>query len=117
MAYKEFNLDETYMCDITHVDVRYPEVKDKHDLMKSLKGEGVITITRSECHPEFERFRFQLEKDGYISVERMWNNGDRVLKPFRLNGFLFKRGSKFYCAPAMGVAIKVARKYGYKTIG
>jgi hypothetical protein len=113
-GWDEFTLDEAYMCDITHREMRYPEVNDKHDLVKSLKGEGVIISIWSECHPEFERFRCQLEKDGYISVERMWHNGDRVLKPFRLNGFLFRKGAQFPCAPAMSIYLHIQKKYRKK---
>ena len=115
---KEFTLDEAYMCDIPYKRVFDPKpIESNQDLVDAIKQTNVMTITGTDPHPEFEHFRCQLEADGYISIERMWHNGDRVLKPFRLNGFLFKRGTKFPCAGAMGVAIKVARKYGYKTLG
>lgn len=113
----EFTLDEAFMCDIPYKRVLNAKpIESNKDLIDAIKQTNVMTISGSDPHPEFERFRFQLEADGFISVERMWHNGDRVLRPFRLNGFLFRKGKQFPCAAAMGIFMKVARKYNRKTL-
>lgn len=113
----EFTLDERFMCDVPYKRVlNATPIESNQDLLDAIKQTNVMIVSGADPHPEFERFRCQLETEGYIEVERGWHNGDRVLKPFRLNGFLFKRGSKFPCAPAMGISIQVARKHGYKTL-
>ena len=63
------------------------------------------TSTRSTDHSEFTALRDRLEKLGYITIERGYWNGDRVVKPFYLNDVLFSEGDKFFCALAMGIHI------------
>ena len=61
-------------------------------------------------HPEFTKMRNRLEKQGYIRIERGWINGDRVVKPFSLNGFKFKKHDKFLCASALDIWMSVKEK-------
>ena len=81
--------------------------------MKFVTVEGdVITGTSigSEDHPEFTKLREKLGSDGYISIERGWWNGDRVLKPFYLNGNKFIKGEKFCCASALSIQFKISKE-------
>jgi hypothetical protein len=64
-----------------------------------------------EDHPEFARLREQLGEQGYIKIERGWVNGDRVTKPFTLNGLKFKVGEQFSCAGAMDTHFYVRAKH------
>lgn len=112
-----FTLDESYMCDI-HVKQEYsaykgidPDNLTPEAIIKILKGTDKITIHGSKDHPEFDRFREQLGNEGYITIERGWCNGDRVTKPFTLNGVEFKVGDKFCSACAMKHHLHFARKY------
>jgi len=94
---KRFRLKSEY---ITDVRTEKP--------MKFVTVEGdVITGTSigSEDHPEFAKLREKLGSEGYISIERSWWNGDRVLKPFYLNTIKFKKGDKFLSASALRVKI------------
>ena len=112
----DFTIDEHFLIDIiTHTRVSLYEGKDglsEEELLRVLRDEDKVTITEIIDHPEFTRLREQLETEGYIEVEHKWHNGDRVLKPFRLNGFDFDEGCKFPCATALGNAIKCARMSG-----
>jgi len=58
-------------------------------------------------HPEFTNLRNKLEKQGYIQIERGWWNGDRVIKPFSLNGIKFKKYAKFPCASALNIQLNI----------
>lgn len=103
---REFTILEEYLTDVPKKIVRY-----KHNTTKELTHEQLVdilvngnissTTIWSECHPKFTEFREQLEKEGFIKVERSWSNGDRVLKPFKLNGKTFKKEEQFPCAAAM----------------
>jgi hypothetical protein len=85
-------------------------------LFKILKGEDRCSSTGSDDHPEFKKLRDQLEALGYIQCQRSWWNGDRVLKPFYLNEWRFRKGHKFPSAAAMRTSISCARKFGWKSI-
>ena len=61
-------------------------------------------------HPEFTKMRNRLEKQGYIQIEHDLINGDRVIKPFSLNGFKFKKHSQFPCASALDIWLSVKEK-------
>lgn len=116
----QFYLDEQYICDVT-VRTEHDFIKDRNnitneDLINILKGwDKSVTISNKD-HDEFTKLRNQLEKLGYIKTERSWWNGDRVLKPFYLNEWKFKKNHKFPCAAAMKNSIYCARKYGWKSI-
>ena len=115
-----FIIDEQYICDVA-VRTEHDFIKDRanptHDeLILILKGHDKMVCTGSKDHDEFTRLRDQLEAQGYIKTERGWWNGDRVLKPFLLNGWRFKKGHRFPCAAALKTSIACARKHGWKTI-
>ena len=117
---KEFFLDEQYICDVT-VRQEYDFIKDRNnishdDLIKILKGHDKSYSISSKDHNEFTKLRDQLEAEGYIKTERGWWNGDRVLKPFYLNGWRFKKNHRFPCASALKTSIECARKHKWKSI-
>jgi hypothetical protein len=115
-----FTIPEEYICDVT-VRTEHDFIKDRNnptqdDIIKVLKGYEKAVSTYSKDHDEFTKLRNQLESEGYIKCERGWWNGDRVLKPFYLNEWKFKKNHKFPCASAMRVSIECARQYGWKSI-
>lgn len=115
-----FVIDEQYICDVT-VRTEYDFIKDRNnptheDLVKVLRGWDKSYSISNKDHDEFTRLRDQLEELGYIETQRQWWNGDRVLKPFYLNGWLFKKGHRFPCAAALKNSIDWARQHGRKTI-
>lgn len=81
------------------------------ELLLILQGKGNYSMGSSIDHPEFTKLREQLGDLGYISIERGWWNGDRVLKPFILNGLKFKVGEQFSCAGAMSGHFRVRAKH------
>jgi hypothetical protein len=117
---KQFFIDEEYITDImVHAELDF--IKDRNnptheDLINILKGYDKGYSTYSKDHDEFTKLRNQLESEGYIKCERGWWNGDRVLKPFYLNGWKFKKNHKFPCASALKSSISCAREYGWKSI-
>jgi len=116
----DFTLDESYICDVPDIRIfsiykgQDPDSLTSDELMRIIKGTDKITSVGTKDHPEFDRFREQLGTEGYIRIERGWWNGDRVLKPFVLNGVEFKVGEQFSSACAMKHHLEFARKY--KTI-
>jgi hypothetical protein len=100
-----FELDPEYITDVTiRQEWNMHTNKDNitnEDLVEVLKGRGSCSSTHSEDHPEFARLRDQLGELGYISIERGWWNGDRVLKSFSLNGVAFEPGEQFPSAAPM----------------
>jgi hypothetical protein len=116
----EVTIDENYLTNVV-IRKQWSTFQDKETLtadeaIKVLKGEDLCTMTHSADHPEFSKLRIELSNTGYIYLEDKWINGDRVLKPFSLNGFLFEIGQKFPCAAAMGISLKVARQYNRNTL-
>ena len=116
----KFYIDEQYICDVT-VRTEHDFIKDRNnitheDLIKILKGYDKSVTIGSKDHDEFTKLRNQLEEQGYIKTERNWWNGDRVLKPFYLNGWRFKKNHRFPCATALKNSIHCAKKYGWKSI-
>jgi len=113
----DFTLDESCICDVQIKEVysvfkgRNPDSLTPDELMRILKGTDKMTSVFSKDHPEFNRFREQLGVEGYIRIERGWWNGDRVLKPFTLNGVKFIVGDQFSSACAMKHHLEFARKY------
>lgn len=61
-------------------------------------------------HPKFTKLRDRLEKLGFIKTERSYWNGDKVLRPFKLNGMTFETDAQFCCASALGIKFQVKRK-------
>lgn len=121
MPLKQFTIDEQYITDVT-VRQEGSVFGDRTDLtadelVKVLTGQDRWVSTSSKDHDEFTKLRNQLEELGYIKTERGWWNGDRVLKPFKLNEWTFRKGDKFASAAAMQNSIDCARKFGWKSIG
>ena len=117
---KQFTIDEQYIVDVT-VRTETDMIKDRNnltndDLIKIIKGWDKMVSISNKDHDEFTKLREQLGKLGYISIERGWWNGDRILKSFKLNEWVMKKGHKFPCAAAMSVSIKCARQRGWKSI-
>jgi hypothetical protein len=100
-----FELDPEYITDVTirqewNIYTNKDTITDE-DLVEVLKGRGSCSSTHCEDHPEFARLRDQLGELGYISIQRGWWNGDRVLKSFTLNGVAFEPGEQFPSAAPM----------------
>jgi len=117
---KQFTIDEQFICDVT-VRTEFDLVKDRNnptydDLIKVLKGWDKMVSTGNKDHDEFTKLREELDRLGYIKIERGWWNGDRVLKSFKLNEWTFRKGYKFPSAAAMNNSIHCARKFGWKNI-
>jgi hypothetical protein len=115
-----FTIDEQYICDVM-VRTEHDFIKDRNnpshdDIIKILKGWDKSVSISNKDHDEFTKLRNQLEEQGYIKTERGWWNGDRVLKPFYLNGWRFKKNHKFPCAASLKGSIESARKFGWKNI-
>lgn len=109
---REFTLDPKYFTDVTIRKEWNMYTKDgrepsPEELLLILEGKGNCSVTSSEDHPEFVKLRQQLGELGYIHIEHGWVNGDRVLKPFKLNGLIFEEGNQFSCAAALGTTWSV----------
>lgn len=115
MSLDSFTLDDQYIVDQivreTHNPYAGRDDLTDEELLKAIAGRGIYTITSNRDHPEFSKLRELLGERGYISIERGWWNGDRVLKPFLLNGVEFKQGGKFPCAAAMRHHIEWKREH------
>lgn len=112
----DFTLDPAYLTDVTIHKEWNTYTKDgreptAEELLLILQGKGKCGMTSSADHPEFAKLREQLGLQGYIYIERGWWNGDRVLKPFKLNGRKFKVGDQFSCGGAMGNHLRVLAKH------
>ena len=112
----DFTLDPAYLTDVTIYKKWNTYTKDgreptAEELLLILQGKGNCSTTRSIDHPEFTKLREHLGAEGYISIERGWWNGDRVLKPFTLNGLKFKVGQQFSSAGAMSNHLRVRAKH------
>ena len=117
---KQFTIDEKFLCSVI-VRTEHDLIKDRdnptdEELIKILKGWDKMVSTGSKDHDEFTKLRNQLEELGYIKTERSWWNGDRVLKPFKLNEWTLRKGQTFMSASALKNTIDWARKAGRKTI-
>ena len=115
---KEFQLDESLDWNVT-VHKEWNSYADKEiiteeDLVELIKGKGNCSSTGSDDGPEFKALRNQLETEGYIKCERGWWNGDRVLKPFTLNGVRFKKNTQFSCGAALKFHLEFSRSYKKK---
>lgn len=112
---KEFLIDEQYLTSIAihktwNTYTKNGRKPTPDELLKIIKGEGNCSTTSTDDHPEFTKLRDALEADGFIKTERTWWNGDRVLKPFKLNGHTFQKGEQFSCAGAMKYHLTTRRK-------
>jgi len=112
---REFIIDEQYLTDVPErKEISWLTGNSAEDLVKILKGRDKSVMIGHKDHPEFTKLREELGKLGYIRIERGWWNGDRVLKSFKLNGFIFRKNLGFSCAIAMKGGFEIARKYGSK---
>jgi hypothetical protein len=100
----KFTLAEEYM---TSVIVKYGYTSDNGTFIES---------TSHVDHPSFTALRECLGHTGYIEIERMWWNGDRVTAPFTLNDKQYSIGDKFSSAGAMGCSVKFERKYNVSAL-
>lgn len=112
----DFTIDPAYLTDVTIHEEWNTYTKNgreptNEELLLILAGKGKCSTTSSADHPEFTKLREQLGELGYISIERGWWNGDRVEKPFTLNGLKFKVGAQFSCGAAMGIHFTVRAKH------
>jgi len=112
---KQFKLKREHITSVSHSQRMVLEVPEEaralfkifeHSQDSKLEGDAHSIID----HPEFTKLRNKLEKQGYIKIEHEWINGDRVVKPFSLNGFKFKKHMQFPCASAMDIWLTVEKK-------
>ena len=113
-----FTIDESKKFDVTTRSVysylENPENPTADDLIMILKGVHQYVTVINEDSPEFKVLRNKLEAEGYIECQRNWLNGDRVLKPFTLNGVKFEVDGKFCCGAAMNYHLQFEREYENK---
>ena len=112
LAHKQFKLKRAHITSVSHTEHIYIEVPEEARALFSTFNHKLEGYAHSILidHPEFTKMRNRLEKQGYIQIERRWWNGDRVIKPFSLNGFKFKKHDKFPCASAMDIWLSVKEK-------
>ena len=115
---KDFYIDPVHLTSITEVTKHsmYSHKKEltHTELLKVLKDEDTVTSISNIDHPEFTKLRLQLEELGYVQIQRQWWNGDRVVKPFALNGVKFKKDDQFCSASAMGHHLNFSKSYRKK---
>jgi hypothetical protein len=100
---KEFFINAEDCISITIKEVLSktdPSEMTGNEMMNFIKY-GPTILTKTEENPKFLVLRNQLEDEGYIKTERAWWNGDTVLKPYKLNGKIFKKGWQFPCGDAI----------------
>ena len=112
----DFTLDPKYFTSVTiheewNTYTRNGREPTPEEMLLILRGKGKCGMTHSEDHPEFAKLREQLGLLGYISIQRGWWNGDRVLKPFTLNGRKFKVGAQFSCGGAISTNLAVCANH------
>lgn len=93
---KQFTIDIQYCTSVTkHQIFNLYKTEEERLIVKLKFGYDTGTSTWTEDHPEFTNLREQLGVEGFIEIQRSWWNGDRVLKPFKLNDKKFMKGDKF----------------------
>lgn len=102
----EYFIDDEYLTSVT---AKYSWVRGSG---------GKCSITSHVDHPSFTALREHLGATGYIEIQRGWWNGDRVLKPFKLNTRDFMPDDQFSSGSAMGNHFRVKQKHetGRKSI-
>ncbi len=117
----DFYINDAYLTDITVREEYIPRTDSENttpeQLIEVIKNAGRCYSIGTKDHPEFAMLRDQLEQLGYVITERSWWNGDRVLRPFTLNGVKFRKHDQFPCAAAMGSHLRFAKKYQQKKGG
>lgn len=117
MHIEDFSINPSYLVDV-QVEVMHDHILDRanpteDDIMRILQGQDRAWSFCTYDHPIFHQLRQDLERQGFIHVQQNCCNGDRVLVPFRLNGWLFQPGRKFPGAAALGHAIASAQRSGH----
>lgn len=112
-----FFLEEEFITSVT-IKTVYNKFEGRtelteDELIEALTYKPSYSIC-SQDHPEFAKLRNKLEDAGFIETERLWHNGDRVLKEFVLNDYPFAVGDKFCSAAAMGFKLKYYREKGLR---
>ena len=112
LAHKQFKLKREHITSVSHTEHIVLVVPEEARALFSTFNHKLEGYAHSSLidHPEFTNMRNRLEKQGYIQIEHGWVNGDRVVKPFSLNGFKFKKHDKFPCASAMDIWLSVKEK-------
>jgi hypothetical protein len=100
---KQFRLKKEYLSSV-------PD--NKYTILSDLVGKIIVQGDSYACkdHPEFTKLRNKLCELGYIFIEPTYWNGDRVLKPFKLNKLTFRKGESFPCAVALAIKSAVSNK-------
>ncbi|HET8688273.1 MAG TPA: hypothetical protein VFM18_16795 [Methanosarcina sp.] len=105
-----FELDPAYFTSIP-IHKEWGMFDDKEsltdeELLKVIEGKDRCSMHSDADHPEFAALREKLGELGFIKIQRSWWNGDRVLKPFYLNGARFEVGEQFGSAFPCGNTVK-----------
>lgn len=93
----EYQINLDYCTDIP---VTY-QWKNRRQANKSVEDTQWCSTYSSVNHPAFDELRKHLGWAGLLHIEDSYSNGDRVLKPFKLNNILFNEDEQFVCATAM----------------
>lgn len=99
----EFKIDLEHCTDVP-VMLSYKKHKQVNTTIEEAPWCGSYSTVD---HPSFAALRKHLKACGLIYMEESWINGDRVLKPFKLNDILFNEGDQFVCASAMKYHLEV----------
>jgi hypothetical protein len=108
MTLKNFEINEEYLTSQTVEDtITFASVEsmsnmtlEQAEMVCSMIGKPLRSIKTID-HPEFTKLREQLEREGYITIQRNWWNGDRALKSFKVNGMIIRKDDTFPCADAL----------------
>jgi hypothetical protein len=101
----KFNLNSKYIKSVT-------VVKPSKIYYEGKWHSGTSTYT--EDHKIFAEFRNELEEKKFITIERRWWNGDRVIKPFDFNGLKFEKKDIFPCADALNIKLLLLQQKSMK---
>jgi len=110
MKNRKFEIDPQHL---TSINVReeyykYADAKNptQEEIIETLMGHNKIATLSTADHPAFAELREKLQELGHIEIQRHWWNGDKVLKPFKLNGYQFSKGQQFASASALAIQMK-----------
>ena len=103
---RKFYIDPKYAISVSEEIIVYKQESDSVTLFDIMKDPVSFRSFAIKDHPKFVMLRHQLSELGYILTEDRWSNGDRVIKPFILNGLKFKKGETFPCAAALNFTLR-----------
>ena len=98
MSEHKFTIKPEYLTDVV--------VSFTHPISVS----GITGTTSSVDHPAFAAMRKHMAAAGYIEIDTMCWNRDKVLKTFFLNDVEYKKGDRFTCASHQGTMENVRNK-------